>query len=79
MKSDYALAAKMLKEKNINGELATVDATVQTSLQNRFEIRGFPTIRYFHKGKNVAGYDRKRKAEELVDFMRRPPRGKDEL
>lgn len=79
MKADYALAAKMLKERNIPGELATVDATVQSGLQTRFEIRGFPTIRYFHKGKNVAGYDRKRKAEDLVDFMRKPPRSKDEL
>lgn len=79
MKPDYALAAKMLKEKNIAGELATVDATVQTGLQTRFEIRGFPTIRYFHKGNNVAGYDRKRKAEDFVDFMRKPPHGKDEL
>lgn len=79
MKSDYAEAAKRLKEMNIPGELATVDATVQTGLQTRFEIRGFPKIRYFYKGKNVAGYDRKRKAEDLVDYMRKPPRGKDEL
>ena len=79
MKSDYALAAKMMKKKGIAGRLATVDATVQTGLQNRFEIRGFPTIRYFRNGHNIAAYERKRKADDIVAFMTNPPRSKDEL
>ena len=79
MKADYALAAKQLKQKNISGELVTVDATVQTSLQQRFDIRGFPTLRYFRNGQNVAAYERKRKLEDLVDFMTNPPRSKEEL
>lgn len=79
MKADYALAAKQMKSANIAGELATVDATAQTGLQTRFEIRGFPTIRYFYKGKNLAAYERKRKSEDIVEFMRNPPRSKDEL
>ncbi|KAK4019857.1 protein disulfide-isomerase A5 [Daphnia magna] len=79
MKSDYALAAKKMKEMNIAGELVTVDATAQTGLQTRFEIRGFPTIRYFYKGSNLSAYERKRKADDIVDYMRNPPRSKDEL
>ena len=79
MKADYALAAKQMKAMNIPGELVTVDATAQTGLQTRFEIRGFPTIRYFYKGTNLSSYERKRKADDLVDFMRNPPRSKDEL
>lgn len=79
MKKDFALAAQQMKAMNIVGELATVDATVQTGLQTRFEIRGFPTIRYFYKGNNLSAYEKKRKAEDLVEFMRKPPRSKDEL
>lgn len=79
MKADYALAAKQMKAMNIVGELAAVDATIHTGLQTRFDIRGFPTIRYFYKGNNLAAYDRKRKADDLIDFMRHPPRSKDEL
>lgn len=80
MRGDYALAAKQMKEQNINGKLVTVDATVQTGLQTRFEIRGFPTLRYFFQGKNVVAYDGKRKAGDIVDFMRKPPKDKkDEL
>lgn len=79
MKSDYALAAKKMKVMNIDGELVTVDATAQTGLQTRFEIRGFPTIRYFYKGINLSAYERKRKADDIVDFMQNPPRSKDEL
>lgn len=79
MKADYALAAKKMKEMNIAGALATVDATAQNGLQNRFEIRGFPTLRYFHRGKNVAPYEKARKTDALVDFMRNPPIPKDEL
>ena len=79
MKADYALAARRIKDKNIVGELVTVDATVQTGLQQRFEIRGFPTLRYFRKGQNVSAYERKRKADDIVDFMSNPPHSKDEL
>lgn len=80
MRVDYALAAKQIKELNISGKLATVDATVQTGLQTRFEIRGFPTLRYFYQGRNAVAYDGKRKAGDIVDFMRKPPKvKKDEL
>lgn len=79
MKADYALAAKRMKDLKIDGALVTVDATAQTGLQNRFEIRGFPTLRYFRKGRNVAPYEKARKADALVDFMRNPPQSKDEL
>lgn len=79
MKADYALAAKKMKEENISGALATVDATVHNGLQKRFEIRGFPTLRYFRKGKNAAEYDGQRKADDLVSYMRNPPSAKDEL
>ena len=80
MRGDYALAAKQMKEQKIAGKLVTVDATAQTGLQNRFEIRGFPTLRYFYQGRNVAAYEGQRKVNDLVDFMRNPPKDKkDEL
>ena len=79
MKADYALAAKKMKELNIDGALATVDATIHNGLQKRFEIRGFPTLRYFRRGVNAAAYEGSRRADDFVDYMRNPPPPKDEL
>lgn len=47
MKPDYAAAATALKEISNESHLAAVDATKSTKLSKKFEIKGFPTIKYF--------------------------------
>jgi len=48
---EYADAAKALtNQKGQRHYLAKVDATVETKLKDRFEIKGFPTMKFFVKG-----------------------------
>jgi thioredoxin-like negative regulator of GroEL len=82
MKPSYSLAALQMKEEHIPGFLATVDTTVNPKLSNKFNVLGFPTLKYFNNGKFVSDYDRKRTAEDIKSFMKSPPPvigNKDEL
>lgn len=79
MKPLYSLAALQMKQENIAGSLAAVDATVNPKLSNKFNILGFPTLKYFNNGKFIADYDKKRSAEDIKMFMKSPPTTKDEL
>merc|ERR1711953_1597065 len=51
MKGDYAGAAKRLADDKSTGILAAVDATSEQQLASMFNVKGFPTLKYFYKGK----------------------------
>ncbi len=70
MKDDWDAAAKVLSDQKglLVGE---VDATVETKLRDRFDIRGFPTIKLFVDGKPVADYTGERTTDALVAFVKR--------
>lgn len=69
MKPSYMDAAEELANKNVRGVLAAVDCTKQKSLAEKFEIRGFPTVKYFRKGVFSRDYRKSRTKEDIVDFM----------
>ena len=73
MKPAYSLAALQLKQENIEGILAAVDSTVNPKLSNKFNIVGYPTLKYFNNGKYIADYDKKRTTEDIKFFMKNPP------
>ncbi|KAJ9598381.1 hypothetical protein L9F63_010903 [Diploptera punctata] len=73
MKPAYSLAALQMKQENIEGILAAVDATLNPKLSNKFNIVGYPTLKYFNNGKYIADYDRKRSTEDIKSFMQLPP------
>lgn len=64
---EWAKAAKELKGKV---KLGAVDATVHTSVAARYEIKGYPTIKFFPGGKkrpsDAADYDGGRTASDIV-------------
>ncbi|KAL5962398.1 hypothetical protein TSMEX_009852, partial [Taenia solium] len=72
---EWKRAAEKLKGKV---KVGTVDATVNNNLAGRYEIRGFPTIKYFKSGQ-VEEYNGMRSAEGIVEFglqkaeLNRPP------
>ena len=76
MKADYALAAGELRGE-ANLALAAVDATAEPKLGQRFEIRGYPTIKYFKRGKPATEYNGGRTKGDFVKFLR--SKTKDEL
>ena len=72
MKPGYMEAAKMMKEGGVNGVLAAVDATKEADLGKRYDVKGFPTIKYFGEGEMKYDYGYGRTAEDIVDFMTEP-------
>ena len=61
-----------MKQELTQGVLAAVDATGNPKLSDRFNIVGFPTLKYFNNGKFVSDYDRKRSTEDIKTFMKSP-------
>ncbi|XP_058964969.2 probable protein disulfide-isomerase A4 [Pocillopora verrucosa] len=69
MKPAYMEAAEELRSKNARSVLAAVDCTKEKSLAQKYDVDGFPTIKYFRKGEFASEYRKARTKEDLVDFM----------
>lgn len=71
MKPEYEKAAEIMKDENIPGVLAAVDAPKEVALASKYGINGYPTVKFFEFGEFK--YDLKvRQANEIVAFMRDP-------
>ncbi|UXI14739.1 RNA-binding protein with serine-rich domain 1-like [Sarcoptes scabiei] len=65
---EYARAAAKLAEDNSNILLAKVDATKETDLAEKYEVRGYPTLKFFKMGK-LMEYGGGRTSEEIVRWL----------
>lgn len=79
MKGDLSLAAERLVKENNGGVIVAVDATVQRKLSERFDIGGFPTIKYFENGVYKSDYNGKRVSDDIFNFVNSGGLTKDEL
>uniref|UniRef100_A0A7M5XDK5 Thioredoxin domain-containing protein n=1 Tax=Clytia hemisphaerica TaxID=252671 RepID=A0A7M5XDK5_9CNID len=71
MKPEFVDAAKQMTEEETAGKLAAVDCTKETKVCKKFDISGYPTVKYFEN----AEYKFKlniRKKDEIVKFMKNP-------
>ena len=48
--SEFAQAAKLLKEEGLNVKLARVDAIKETDVMAENEVKMYPTLKWFVKG-----------------------------
>jgi protein disulfide-isomerase-like protein len=71
-KPEYMSAAQKMKDEEIPGTLAAVDATKWATLGKMYKVEGYPTIIYFKDGKEAFKYTAGRKEKDFVDFMRNP-------
>lgn len=66
MAPEYAKAAKALADSPV--KLAKVDATVHNDVAKKFEIKGFPTLKFFKNGKH-SDYNGGRTEGEIVAWL----------
>jgi protein disulfide-isomerase A1 len=65
---EYVKAAESLKEQGVNVKLAKVDATEEKELGSRFEVKGFPTLKWFVNGEPTE-FNGGRTADEIVNWI----------
>ncbi|KAK3739455.1 hypothetical protein QZH41_017293 [Actinostola sp. cb2023] len=66
---EYAKAAKKMKENDPPVAFAKVDATVSSDLAQRFDVSGYPTLKFFKKG-DIHDYDGPRHESGIVEYMK---------
>ena len=71
MKPEYTSAAQKLEDMKTGGHLAAVDATKEPSLGNRYNVRGYPTLKYFKNGEFLFDVSL-REEGPILEFMKDP-------
>merc|ERR1712156_628602 len=65
---EYAKAAGILAEKGSPIALARLDATEEPKIAEQFEVRGYPTLKFFKNGKDTE-YNGGRTADTIVSWL----------
>jgi protein disulfide-isomerase A1 len=65
---EYEKAADALKEQGSAVKLAKVECTTETELAERFEIQGYPTLKWFRNGQHTE-FTGPREAGGIVDWV----------
>lgn len=68
LEPEYASAAKKLEELKSEVKLAKVDATIETELAEKHNVRGYPTLKFYRKG-SVIEYNGGRKSDDIVNWV----------
>ncbi|KAK0048475.1 protein disulfide-isomerase [Biomphalaria pfeifferi] len=67
---EYSKAALKLKEEGSNIKLGKVDATVESDLAEKFQVRGYPTLKFFRNG-NPSEYAGGRQSADIINWLKK--------
>ncbi|VDD75123.1 unnamed protein product [Mesocestoides corti] len=70
LEPEYNRASLILEEENSEIKLAKVDATKETDLASKYEVRGYPTIKLFKEGSPV-DFNGEHTAEGIVNWLKK--------
>ena len=65
---EYVKAAQTLTEKDSPIKLGKVDATEESKLAEKFDVRGYPTLKFYKNGKDLE-YNGGRTADTIVTWL----------
>ena len=69
---EYAQAARTLKEEGSSIRLAKVDATEEKELGEKYQVKGYPTIKFFrNNGKAPLDFSAGRTAADIVAWLKK--------
>lgn len=71
MKPEFNKAAEKFKDDS-KVELAAVDCTKHSSVCSAYEVRGYPTIKYFNYLRVQRDYNGDRNADDFINFLNDP-------
>jgi len=71
MKPEYVEAAREMKEKEIPGLLAAIDCTKAQDTCKKYDVGGYPTVKYFQFGEYKFKLNT-RKKDQIIEFMLNP-------
>ena len=66
----YAAAAKQLAESGSEIKLASVDATIEQDLAQKYEVKGYPTIKFFSDGVTFE-YTGGRSQDDIIGWLKK--------
>lgn len=66
----YAAAAKQLAESGSEIKLATVDSTVEQDLAKQYDVKGYPTLKFFSEGATLE-YNGGRTQDDIVSWLKK--------
>ena len=66
----YAAAAKQLLDSGSDIKLATVDATIEQDLAQKFDVKGYPTIKFFSDGTTFE-YTGGRTQDDIISWLKK--------
>lgn len=79
MKPAYGQAASEMKKHSTNSFMAAVDATKSPNLTQRYDLKGYPTLKYYENGEYKSEYNGGRAKDNFVNYMRESkPSAKDD-
>jgi protein disulfide-isomerase-like protein len=71
MKPEYEKAAEIMKNEKIPGVLAALDATKEGAIAAQYNVKGYPTVKYFDHGEFKFDVNI-REASKIIEFMKNP-------